>query len=588
MRFSGPPEEANSLAVSAARGPRTLNPFQAIPLVQAKLLLWHRFHLNDVNHIIVRVDMHDKANRLSLVPSEGVGVTYGVGHYILTGRIAFLCFLGVVHLFAGSIAFTYVDSSFPGTGLVIPTFHLCANRQKSDAMTTQIALRDRSSSTFDPLYLFTCCLVWRGEGNEQARLEVARALTSPNRCARRIAATLLSRTATRTCEVVVITFEQKPCSEVYRRLRVLTFAILLVIASSVPAIAQSGQPSSTGLSSGEIQVPNRPVNSLFRGRQGKQHTEIHFDRATGVVTMKLLVQDPNGYFIPNLRADNFVVYENGVRQQLASASIERAPVSIGLLLEFASPMPGLGEVLQADISDAAHQLIRTIDVTDDVTAWKYHDRVDKLGDLDNARAMLDTAVLSLDKPGPPVANLYDALLYALTQMSQKQRRKALVLISDGLDSSSNASYRNVVTAAENSDVPIYVISMTNVAKQYTEAHPDAGPMVKVDWSKAERELEEIAQASGGRVYVPSEPINLSTIYDNLLENLKVRYVLTYRSSASGDSPRTVRVESVNARTGGLLQIVDKNGRPIRAMVVAQESYSPAQASKSAPGNSARK
>lgn len=374
-----------------------------------------------------------------------------------------------------------------------------------------------------------------------------------------------------------------------QKIGVLTVAISLVIASSVSTIAQSGQRSSPGqASSGEVQIPNRPVKSLFSGQQGKQHTEIYFDRTTGVVTMKLLVQDPNGYFIPNLRADNFVVYENGARQQLASASIERAPASIGLLLEFASPMPGLGETLQSDISDAAHQLIRTIEANDDVMAWKYNDRVDKLGDSRDGREMLDTAVLSLDKPGPPVANLYDALLYVLPQMQQKQGRKALVLISDCLDSSSKASYRNVMTAAENSGVPIYVISMTNVAKQYMEAHPDAGPMVKVDWSKAERELQEIAQASGGRVYVPSETLDLSTIYDDLLENLKVRYVLTYRSSASGDSPRTVRVELVNARTGSPLQIVDKDGRPIRAMVVAQESYSPAQASRSAPGNSARK
>jgi VWFA-related protein len=251
-------------------------------------------------------------------------------------------------------------------------------------------------------------------------------------------------------------------------------------------------------------------------------------------------------------------------------------------------MPGLGEALQADISDAAHQLIRTLEASDDFTAWKYNDRVDKLGDSGDGREMLDMAVLSLDKPGPPVANLYDALLYALPQMPQKQRRKALVLISDGIDSNSKASYRDVVTAAENSGVPIYVVSMTNVAEQYMEAHPDAGPMVKIDWSKAERELQEIAQVSGGRVYVPAEPINLSTIYDDLLENLKVRYVLAYRSSASGDSPRTVRVELVNPRTDGPLQIVDKEGRPIRAMVVAQESYSPAQASKSAPGKSARK
>jgi len=50
---------------------------------------------------------------------------------------------------------------------------------------------------------------------------------------------------------------------------------------------------------------------LFYGKQGKQKTEIHFDPASRMITIKLLVQDPNGYFIPNIRRDNFVVYENG-------------------------------------------------------------------------------------------------------------------------------------------------------------------------------------------------------------------------------------------------------------------------------------
>src|ERR1700746_1494680 len=65
--------------------------------------------------------------------------------------------------------------------------------------------------------------------------------------------------------------------------------------------------------SGQIQIPNRPAVALFQGEQGKQKAEIRFDPATALVTVKMLVQDPNGYFIPNIRRDNFVVYENGVR-----------------------------------------------------------------------------------------------------------------------------------------------------------------------------------------------------------------------------------------------------------------------------------
>ena len=67
----------------------------------------------------------------------------------------------------------------------------------------------------------------------------------------------------------------------------------------------------------QLQVPNRPLASLFQGQQGKQRTEIYFDPATGFVTIKLLVQDPSGYFIPNIRRENFAVYEHGVRQQTA-------------------------------------------------------------------------------------------------------------------------------------------------------------------------------------------------------------------------------------------------------------------------------
>src|SRR6202790_388669 len=84
---------------------------------------------------------------------------------------------------------------------------------------------------------------------------------------------------------------------------------------------------------GKIQIPNRSATSLFQGQQGKQKTEIHFDPATGMVTLKLLVQDPSGFFIPNIRRENFVVYENGVRQQIAAVEIEHASVSLGLLIE---------------------------------------------------------------------------------------------------------------------------------------------------------------------------------------------------------------------------------------------------------------
>src|ERR1700692_3977373 len=116
----------------------------------------------------------------------------------------------------------------------------------------------------------------------------------------------------------------------------LTIAGIIILGGFTPrAWGQDFKPSA-----GQIGIPNRAPTPLFKGEQGKQRTEIHFDRATEIVTIKLLVQDPNGYFIPSVRRDNFVVYEDGVRQTNATVDIEHAAVSLGLLVEYGGHYQG--------------------------------------------------------------------------------------------------------------------------------------------------------------------------------------------------------------------------------------------------------
>jgi len=101
------------------------------------------------------------------------------------------------------------------------------------------------------------------------------------------------------------------------------------------------------------------------------------------------------------------------------------------------------------------------------------------------------------------------------------------------------------------------------------------PLVNVDWDKLEHQLQEIARISGGRAYTPSNTIQLSPVYDDVMENLKVRYVITYKSNnVDASAPRTVRVELVDTQTGGPLVIRDANGRIVRASVILQENYVP--------------
>ena len=106
------------------------------------------------------------------------------------------------------------------------------------------------------------------------------------------------------------------------------------------------------------------------------------------------------------------------------------------------------------------------------------------------------------------------------------------------------------------------------------------PAARLDWKRAETELQKIAQVSGGRFYAPGNTLDFSATYDDMMENLRVRYVITYKSTTNADlnTPRTVRVELVNPKTGGPLEIVDANGQADSCPRDLQETYTPSAAS----------
>src|SRR6185369_12407286 len=102
-----------------------------------------------------------------------------------------------------------------------------------------------------------------------------------------------------------------------------------LLIGGLPASGQGGKYNDGA----QVRTPNWTASPIFKGKQGPQRTEIDFDPASRIVTIKFLVQDPNHNFIPNIRPNNFVLYEDGVRQPIDSVEVEHAPVSIGLLVE---------------------------------------------------------------------------------------------------------------------------------------------------------------------------------------------------------------------------------------------------------------
>jgi Ca-activated chloride channel family protein len=331
----------------------------------------------------------------------------------------------------------------------------------------------------------------------------------------------------------------------------------------------------SGLGS-QITVPSRPVNPLYQGEQGKQRSEIEFTPSTRTVTLKVQVEDPKGYFLPNIRRDNFAVYEDGVRQKNVTVEIEHAPISVALLMEFGGRYHELNKVLAMEVPEAGRPLLEVVGRDDKIAVFKYDAKLETLADFGQGHETLDKIFSQLNMPVSSEVNSYDALLETLNRMKKISGRKAVIVITSGIDTFSEANYQQVLQAAQDSATPIYAIGLSRLMQRESDVYGDTAPFARIDWNGAEKQLEALARASGGRAYVPDSTVEVPAIYDDIMENLRVRYVITYTSSnmgASGPS-RKIRVELIDFRTGEPLKIRDSYGKPVTARVFVQDSYSP--------------
>jgi Ca-activated chloride channel homolog len=358
------------------------------------------------------------------------------------------------------------------------------------------------------------------------------------------------------------------------------------IASAAAPVPDSGA-SADEQAFAQIHVPNRPQSALFEGTQAPQATEIRYDTATQLVTIKLVVQDPKGYFIPNIRRENFAVYENGVRQHNATVEIERSPVSIGILIEHGGRYRTINQALAPAVTAAAHDLLGEIGRDDKVAIWTYGDKVEELAAPAASHDTLEQALAGLRTP-PPVqeTNLYDALIDVLHRMQTMSGRRALLLISSGIDTFSQAGLQDALRAARLSTIPIYVVNLDPILELAVSVDANPGTHASLDFKRAHAVLRELASVSGGRMYSPQTG-EFSAIFDDLMENLRTRYVITYRPTTNPDdkNPHMVRIALVDARTGGPLEIVDATGRRVRANFTVEASYVPRSPSQETNGQS---
>jgi len=258
--------------------------------------------------------------------------------------------------------------------------------------------------------------------------------------------------------------------------------------------------------------------------------------------LDVAVVDQSNRGITDLTREDFIVYEDKVRQQISFFSEEEAPTSLGLVIDTSRSMASkLNNVIAA-----ALKLIRESHQEDEVFVIEFKSEAELIQDFTRNIDEVEEALQDVVAHGQTA--LLDAV-YLSVQHAQKQgkhRRKALVLITDGEERDSYYSEDQVVQAMRESDVQVYVIGFPQGLDmdRYNIFKGTAKRKIGRREKRARNLLDELAQVSGGRAFYPENLSELDPIAQTIARELRTQYIIGYYpTNAQRDGTwRSARVE----------------------------------------------
>lgn len=266
-----------------------------------------------------------------------------------------------------------------------------------------------------------------------------------------------------------------------------------------------------------------------------------FRTAVELTTVTATVVNADGELVTGLPQSAFDVFEDGVAQPISHFSNERVPVSLALLLDSSDSM--FGQRLQ-DARVAVQRFVGDLLPDDDEWALvAFNHKMQPLTEWTDDREGL-AALLGKLKPSGSTA-IYDAVAQALPLMESRHRQRAAVLIiSDGADTASDITLRDLRSSLLRTDAFVYAVAIDS---------PGRGPINAAVNPSA---LREVTDQSGGRTIVVSSSGALTAALEDIAEELNSQYLIGYSSQHQGDGKfHSIRVRvkdstyRVRARNG---------------------------------------
>ena len=287
------------------------------------------------------------------------------------------------------------------------------------------------------------------------------------------------------------------------------------------------------------------------------------------ISVDVAVLDNKDHFIPKLPKSYFRVLEDNTPQQIKSFNIGEAPMTIAMVIEFSALFQQYYAQGWFETLNASYGFLQTLKPEDYVAVVAYDLKSEILSDFSINRQDAYEAMQRLRIPGFREACLYDALVDTANRMQDIEGRKAILLISSGVDTFSKLTYDKARTAIQNAGVPIYAIGLLQAARIMMGPRGDS-----MTFLQADNQMRTFAKESGGMAFFPRFYAEMPDIFRTVSEAMRNQYVLTYSPSnqARDGKFRKIKVELVNPETNEPLPIKDEKGKPIKYKIVAKTGY----------------
>ena len=341
-------------------------------------------------------------------------------------------------------------------------------------------------------------------------------------------------------------------------------------SQSDDSVAKPKKPVETAPAPEEAPIPSE----YKKPRDIPANTPTFRSDAT-TVNVDVSVLDSKNQFVRGIPANQFRILEDGVPQKISQAGLSEAPMTICMLIEFSGRFQQFWSYGWYETLQASYTFLQTLKANDNVAVATYDLHTTILSDFSPDKRMAEEAMSRLRIPGFSESNVFDALTDMADRMSNIEGRKAILLIGTGLDTFSKLTFDKARKSLQESGVPIYTISILQIARMSLEGRGGMGAAIQnMDFLQADNEMKTFSKETGGLSFFPRFTGEYPSIFRQIEQTLRDQYSFAYHPTnvARDGKFRHIKVELVNPETNEPFRQLDNKGKPVKLQVLAKAGY----------------